>query len=610
MDILGRLRMQYRITISVALGLAVILGVFAYLAISAVDDSRDAAKKERLVWARAMAIHVDDVMQRTLARTKVVAEHVAGEWQEPGFDPGESISGFVGFLPASSLALFQTDGSLVWTDVLSAEGDMTVLFSEPVVSTALGQGAGAVGPCREQSAPTACIAAPVGGSGSEPYGVLVRRLDLGDPDLNLLPSPQLGQEAHAELLTREGLVLAADAPELTGTSTHASGLADFLAEGVAGVRVHKPSEDGESHIVAYAPLSTMPGWGIAVEQETDVALAVADDLQQRILLFGILALVLAAGLAWFDVRQVVKPLTVLTSRAEKMAGGDLDTPITSTRKDEVGTLANTFESMRVKLKGSLEEIERRDRELEQRVQERTREVQSLYEELQRKEEVRGRLLEKVISAQEEERQRIARELHDETGQALTGIVMGLEAAEDALSREPDAARQRLQRAQSLAAQSIEAIRHLVVDLRPAALDDLGLVPALRAFAEARLGEKGIRLELRASGLKDRLSPPVETCIFRVVQEAVTNIVRHSGAASARIQIQRENGSVSLVVEDDGQGFDIAAVMSSEDSARALGLAGMEERIALVGGELVVESAPGQGTRIKATIPLESEAQGP
>lgn len=610
MGILGRLRMQYRITVSVALGLAVILGVFAYLAISAVDDSRDAAKKERLVWARAMAVHVDDVMQRTRVRTQVVAEHLAEEWQEPGFDPGESISGFVGFLSASSLALFQTDGSLLWTDVPSTEGDMAVLFSEPVVSTALGEGAGDVGPCREQSAPTACIAAPVGDSGGEPYGVLVRRLDLGDPELNLLPSPQLGNSAHAELLAQDGLVLAADTPELTGASTHAEGLADFLAEGVAGIRVHKPSEDGESHIVAYAPLSAMPGWGIAVEQETDVALAVADDLQQRILLFGILALVLAAALAWFDVRQVVKPLGVLTSRAAKMAGGDLETPITSTRKDEVGTLATTFETMRVKLKESLEEIERRDRELEQRVQERTREVQRLYEELQRKEELRGRLLEKVISAQEEERQRIARELHDETGQALTGIVMSLEAAEDAVDREPEAARQRLQRAKSLAAQSIEGIRHMVVDLRPAALDDLGLAPALRALAEGRLGEKGVRLQLETSGLRDRLPAPIETCIFRVVQEAVTNIVRHAEAKSARIHLRREERSVSLVVEDDGRGFDVVEVMNSQDKTRALGLAGMEERVSLIGGDFVVDSAPGQGTRIRATIPLESEGREP
>ncbi len=609
MGLLGRLPMQYRITASVAMGLAVILGVFAYLAISAVDDSRDAAEKERLFWARAMAAHADDVLQRTLGMTELVAAHLAQEWERPGFDPDESISGFAPFLPGSSLALFQSDGTLIWADAPLTQADAAYLFSEPVVSTALRQGAGTIGPCRERGMPTACVAVLVRDRRGYPSAVLVRQLHLGDPELNLLPSRQLGKEAHAELLTEDGLVLAADLPELTGTSVHASALAGFFKEGTAGVRVHKP-ERGEGHIVAYAPIGTVPGWGIAVEQETDVALAVAAGLQRRFLLFGLVALGAAALLAWFDVRQVVKPLRDLTLRAAKMAAGDLETPITSRRRDEVGTLANTFEAMRVKLRDSLEELERRDRELEERVEERTREVQRLYQALQQKEELRARLLERVISAQEEERRRVARELHDETGQALTGIVMGLEAAEEALAREPEAARQRLERAKSLAAQSAEAIRRLVVDLRPPALDNLGLVPAVRAFAESHLGEKGIRLELTTSGLKGRLPPPVEICIFRVVQEAVTNIVRHSGARSARIQIEREHARVSLVVEDDGLGFDVAAVMGSGDRARALGLAGMEERVALLGGELVVESAPGQGTRIRAEIPLEWEARGP
>ncbi|MEE9197385.1 MAG: sensor histidine kinase, partial [bacterium] len=247
---------------------------------------------------------------------------------------------------------------------------------------------------------------------------------------------------------------------------------------------------------------------------------------------------------------------------------------------------------------------RRDRELEQRVEERTREVQQLLEELQSKEEVRSLLLEKVISAQEEERKRIARELHDELGQALTGMVMNLEAAKEGLDKDTEAALQRMERARSLAVHSIDSIRHLILDLRPAALDDLGLVPALRAFAENRLGDKGIRLALETSGFKDRLPPLVETTIFRVVQEAVTNIVRHSEANAARIQLERKNGRVSLLVEDDGRGFDPTKVLHSPDRARAVGILGMEERISILGGHLHVDSRSGQGTQVRAEIPLE------
>jgi len=197
-------------------------------------------------------------------------------------------------------------------------------------------------------------------------------------------------------------------------------------------------------------------------------------------------------------------------------------------------------------------------------------------------------------------------LHDETGQALTSIVMSLEVAQSALDREPAAVSERLETAKSLASQSIVAIRRLVVDLRPAALDDLGLIPAIRAYAGSRLEEKGVGLEMQVSGLTNRLSPPVETCLFRVTQEAVTNVIRHSEAKSARIELQRDNGVVSLLVTDDGKGFDLEEVLNSPDRTRALGLLGMQERVGLCGGSLTVESERGRGTRIRAEIPLPSE----
>lgn len=112
--------------------------------------------------------------------------------------------------------------------------------------------------------------------------------------------------------------------------------------------------------------------------------------------------------------------------------------------------------------------------------------------------------------------------------------------------------------------------------------------------------------METSGLKDRLAPPVETCLFRVVQEAVTNIIRHSGAKAARIELRREDGAVSLLVEDDGRGFDVTEMRAAPGSDRALGLAGMEERVSLAGGDLTIESAPGQGTRIRAKIDVAPE----
>ncbi|HLE02028.1 MAG TPA: histidine kinase [Dehalococcoidia bacterium] len=374
------------------------------------------------------------------------------------------------------------------------------------------------------------------------------------------------------------------------------------------MKVHEMPSDSpiKTHIVAYTPLSGLP-WGVAVEQDRDVALAVASDLQRRFLLFGLLALVGAALLAWVDVRQVVKPLRMLTARASRMAGGDLKTPIGLARRDEVGTLARAFESMRQQLGDSLGEIERRDKELEERVRERTREVERLYVELQAKEDLRSHLLEKLISAQEEERARIARELHDEAGQSLTGIAMSLEAAEASLGPDASTAKERLERAKAVALDTIEEIRKLVVDLRPVALDDLGLVPALRSYAEERLAGRGVRVALEAAERGKRLPPHVESTLFRVVQEAVTNIARHAEAKTARIRLHRDGQRLTLLVEDDGKGFDMAEVLGSPDKTRALGLLGMQERVSLCGGSLRVESAPGSGTRVRAEIPIPKEA---
>lgn len=443
-------------------------------------------------------------------------------------------------------------------------------------------------------------------------------IDLSHPELVgvLKDATGLGQTGHAEVFDSNGLVIASTDPvDFLAPGEHRQLYLRLQHEGVEGVETApleprsatEAASESDKHIMAVAHLSGAP-WGVAVGGSEAETLAPVTDLRNQMLLLGAVSLVVLWLATLVGARLLVRPVRQLTRAADRIAAGDLETPIRLAEGGEIGRLGETLEAMRGRLEGSLREIEQRDRDLERRVEERTQEVQILVEELRRKEEIRSRLLENVISAQEEERKRIARELHDETGQTLTGIIMSLEAAQDALEREPGAVSGRLEKAMSLAGQSIDAIRQLVVDLRPAALDDLGLVPALRAFAESRLGEKGIHLQMETSGLKDRLSPPVETCLFRVVQEAVTNIIRHSEASSAYIALKRDNGAVSLLVADDGKGFDFGTVTSSPDPSRALGLAGMQERVSLIGGRLTVDSAPGQGTRVRATITLETGRQ--
>ena len=599
--------MQYRITLSVALGLAIILSVFAYLAISALGQSKDAAAEERLVWARAVALHIDDVNQRTLAQVTRIARGAAHEIEEQDPYIEKDLEVFADSLFATNALLIDPNGTPIWS--YSPTGEATVLDGPflSLAETALQSGTATASPCPTDSPggeALLCFASPVTGPDKQGYGVLAIQISTQRQELGFLFPPELGERAHVELVAADGRVIASSLAGDVDSVVHTTVLASYLAERKPGVVVHKmPSGSPiKTHIVAYAPVPSLP-WGVAVEQDRDVALAASSRLQRKLLVFGLLTLVGAALLAWLDVRGVVRPLQMLTARAARMADGDLTTPIGLQRQDEVGKLAQSFEKMRSQLKTSLDEIERRDAELEERVQERTSQVERLYAELQAKEELRTHLLEKLISAQEEERARIARELHDEAGQSLTGIVMSVEAAASALPSGAAASQERLERAKALAQNTIEEIRKLVIDLRPAALDDLGLMPALRACAEERLADRGVKVYLEPSKLDQRLPGHVESCLFRVVQEAITNIARHAHAKSAHIRLRQNGRSLTLLVEDDGEGFDMTEVLGSSDKTRALGLLGMQERVALCGGSLRVESTPGRGTRVQAEIPL-------
>jgi two-component system, NarL family, sensor histidine kinase DevS len=206
-------------------------------------------------------------------------------------------------------------------------------------------------------------------------------------------------------------------------------------------------------------------------------------------------------------------------------------------------------------------------------------------------------LERVVAAQELERQRLARELHDETGQALTSILLGLRGLEEAKSEE--ALRAAVSEVRELVRSTLQDVRRLAVELRPKALDDFGLVAALERLTESFAEQTGLSVEFvpNLPGA-ERLPSQVETALYRLVQESLTNVVKHARARSVSIVLAHRNGSVSVVVEDDGVGF-----APERESGDGLGLVGMRERVALLGGRLTVESRPGAGTTFVAEVPL-------
>jgi signal transduction histidine kinase len=207
----------------------------------------------------------------------------------------------------------------------------------------------------------------------------------------------------------------------------------------------------------------------------------------------------------------------------------------------------------------------------------------------------------VLTAHEGERKRIARELHDDTGQALTSILVRLRLLEK--TAEDESVRKNVEELRELTGNALDAVRRMAVDLRPAALDDLGLVPALHSYSDKYSNSWPISVTFSAEGLKKRLPPNVELVLYRIVQEALTNVAKHSGAGSVEVRLRRRSNTVTVTVADDGRGFDLRDVTRTEGAG--LGLFGMRERLALVGGTVAIESTPGQGTTITARVPLHA-----
>jgi PAS domain S-box-containing protein len=225
-------------------------------------------------------------------------------------------------------------------------------------------------------------------------------------------------------------------------------------------------------------------------------------------------------------------------------------------------------------------------------------LQVAYEQLQN-------LTRRLEAAKEEERRALARELHDEMGQALTAIKINIHLVSEGAA--PDQLAHRLSDTLSVIDRLIDRIRAMSLDLRPPLLDELGLVPALRGYLEAQEQRSGLRIVLTADPATLRLPPEIEIAGFRVVQEAVTNVVRHAHAHGIRITLAVVDGHLDLSVIDDGRGFELAEVMERAARGQHLGLLGLQERALTLGGDMKVLSAPGQGTAIHVRVPVRTMA---
>jgi signal transduction histidine kinase len=296
----------------------------------------------------------------------------------------------------------------------------------------------------------------------------------------------------------------------------------------------------------------------------------------QIILTTILVSLVGVTAATFLTWVLTRPILELANVTREVAQGRFARQVRRWADDEIGDLVDAFNNM-------------------------TTELSSMDELRQERERLRRQLLEKVIATQEEERKRIARELHDSTSQSLTSLIVGLRLME---TQYPDCQVQtQAQELRDVAARTLDEVHNLAVRLRPVVLDDLGLGPALERLIMEWQARHKIPVDLFIHAGNERLSGPVETALYRIVQESLTNIARHAGKVSfVSILIERRDEIIVAVIEDDGVG--IALEIGAGESH--LGLLGMRERAELLGGKFTIESASGQGTSVFVEIPLGAQ----
>jgi signal transduction histidine kinase len=565
------------------------LPVLLALAVSgwmAVRESRRWLGEERQFLAGSIVAHVDYVLQENEQRLSDV-QFAAGINLADGNNGPEQRALHAAYLGSlfDMVVITDTAGeillvepsrpALVGEDLSSVPPVAEALAVKRIVISDLVSGNATAGP-------DLYIVSPLRSVSGQLIGLVAGTIDPSRPELRgLIPGFDLGQGMIVDIVDGEGTIIAS-----TDTS-----------------RELGPFQDSEHGLATSAPLNVSGvSWRVAVSQPNSAAFAPAQTLGTSFLLAGLGSVVLVFFLSLGMARSLVDPVRRLNKAAQIISGGNLDQPVPSLGSDEIGELSRSFDTMRAELQRSLNEISEWNRELEARIEERTRQLQASYKEIAEKDAMRTHLLQKVLLAQEEERRRVARELHDETTQSILGISMRLEAAAALPASEVDKIKALLNDVRNLAVTTLDSVHKIIFDLRPSVLDDLGLLSAMRWYAQNRLEPLGVKTRLEVTGEERPLPPEIEITLFRVAQEAMTNIARHAEAKQVLITVEFQDGTISFEVEDDGRGFD-PAVRVAHPAGLGVGLMGMRERVELIGGKFELDSRPHGGTHIRVEVPL-------
>ncbi len=593
---MSRLGLQRRIMAYVTIGLVVLFSGLAYFDLLAVRDIQDEVFRERMALASSLAHNIGQDFD-FLASDLMMG--VEGLDIPPGdFNMAAQQLGHLLRRHAASSQFFRVSS----VGILDDAGQM--LASDPprqtppppqaggVVRRAIAAGKPLVLRSRrneDNRMPFAVVVVPFSSAwtGGRPLAVVANTVGLS----GYMPAiPGGGTGYSMEILDAEGniIVSSLELEQVGKISPHYAVVRKYISEGTGGVEIQREPDDspGEDRILAVTPLPSGLFY-LVLEQPANLALMVPQRRQREMLAVGVMGLVLALGVAWHTTRSVVRPVRQLRATARTFAQGSLDSPVRVSAQDELAELAEDIEAMRRQLKRSRDELESARRELEAKVAERTVRLQEI--------------LGKTITAQEEERRRLARELHDGQSQALGALSVSLDRISRLLG--PSPALKEVEQARDTARALLKDTRRLIYDLRPSVLDDMGLEAAIRWCAENHLERHGIQVTQKSNLSPGRLPGALEVALFRVAQEAIVNIERHAAARHAEIILEHRDSFLRMEVRDDGKGFVPARTATPGDSS-GVGLEGMTERARLIGGKIEIISEPGKGTTVRLEVPLD------
>jgi signal transduction histidine kinase len=378
-----------------------------------------------------------------------------------------------------------------------------------------------------------------------------------------------GGVGEAYLIDRNGRVIYHPRFELIGADFSQRMSVANLMRGERQGAIIVEGQDGIRQVVGYAAVG-VTGWGLVVQEPWAAVVAPAVQSLQPVVAALLIGVVLLMVVLSLGVQRIVGPITEMAAYARLVAAGDYAVHVPSHPVRELRDMANAFNEM-------VEQIARFQAGMRQYVA-------------------------AITKSQEEERRRIARDLHDDTTQSLIAIGQRLELARDLIPESPDEATEQLRDLRKMVTRTIDSVRQFSRDLRPTALEDLGLVPALQYLVNNLMQKGGVTASLEVQGSPEGLAPDLEVTVYRILQECLVNVHKHAQATTVSVEAEFLPQLVVITVTDNGTGFTVPEEVADLARQGNYGLLGLRERAQLVGGQIIINSRPGEGTQVQAILP--------